>query len=115
VLPVAETRKGGRGYSRWRKQHEQQADGAQDPAAIGGSFAQCTEGGMGCVVAGWQSSGWGSSTTFLDDFFLKGFRFLLNPCNCSIVLVKFALVICLKKKKEYYGSFKGFLVLNEFF
>lgn len=30
---------------------------------------------------------------FSIPFFLKGFRFLLNPCNCSIVLVKFALVI----------------------
>ena len=44
--------RGGRGYSRWWKQHEQQGDGDLDPAAAGASFVWCVEDGRGCLVAG---------------------------------------------------------------
>lgn len=33
--------------------------------------------GLGQAVSG------GSLTSVLAAFFLKGFRFLLNPCNCT--------------------------------
>ena len=93
-------RKGGRGYSRWWKQHEQQDDGGPGPAAVGASFVQHVEDGTGCIMAGLgRAVGGGSLYQSSGCLFSQRIEIPLESMQLySTVLMNLAFAIWSEKK-----------------